>query len=93
MCIYMNYRALVPPPYFFQIIILYAPITSDKCHAWFHLYGLSQPEGVGVKATQKIKQNEKFLSTDTVGLELTTLRFIVRASTDWAGRDWWKLSF
>ena len=26
-------------------------------------------------------------------LEPTTPKFVVRASTDWASRDWWKLSF
>ena len=30
-----------PPPYFYSYLIyLCPPIFLDKCHAWFHLYGL-----------------------------------------------------
>ena len=43
------------------------------------------------KTNKQTKWKEKFLPT--VGLEAKTIRFVVRASTDWASRAWWKLSF
>ena len=60
---------------------LYAPITSDECHTWFHLFGLSWP-AMSWKLRSawiaKKRQNEKFLLT--VGLEPTTLRSIPASS-------------
>ena len=49
----------------------YASITSDECHAWFHLYGTSRP-GRNVSKATKFK-NEKFLpevGLDTHNLEI-----------------------
>ena len=38
---HINYR-FTTPQFFKNHLSLYAPITSDECHCWFHLYGLSQ---------------------------------------------------
>ena len=38
MSAYISYCYSTPP--FFFIFLLYAPITLDKCHAWFDLYEL-----------------------------------------------------
>ena len=49
---------------------LHVLITWDKCHAWFHLYGISRPAW---SAWKRNIQNEKFLST--VRLEPSILGF------------------
>ena len=36
---------------------LYASITSDECHAWFHLYGTSRPARSTSKATKYKMKN------------------------------------
>ena len=48
---------------------LYSPITSNKCHAWFHLYGLSRHARSAWKAEKKYKI-EKWLPI--VELELSS---------------------
>ena len=75
------YNVLVPPPYFFQMIILSMHL-SHRINVMHGLFGLRVARG------KWNIQNEKFLTT--VGLEPTTFRVVIRASTDWA---WWKLSF
>ena len=57
-------------------------ITSDECHAWFHLYGTSRPARSASKAT-KYKMTKVL---PTVGLEPTALKYVARCSTDWATR-------
>ena len=60
---------------------LYALITSYKYYAWLHLYGLSRPARSALKVK---KNNTKWKSLPTTGLEPITIRFLVKASTDWA---------
>ena len=67
---------VLPPPYFFKIIILYAPITSNECLAWFHSFGLSR--------TARQAKNETFLPT--MGFEPKTFRFVVGLATDWLAK-------
>ena len=53
---------------------LYAPFTSDECHAWFHLYGTSQPARRASKATN-IKKGKSLAhgGTQTHNLKICSL--------------------
>ena len=79
------YYELVPPPFFFQMIIFSMHLyTSNERHACFHLYGASRPARSASKATQsKIKiscpqwdstQQPWNLKSDALPFELTSLK-------------------
>ena len=56
---------------------LCAPITSDECHAWFHLYCLSRPAWHARKV-----ENTKWKTLPAVGLEPATFGFVVGCSSN-----------
>ena len=60
-------------------------LTSDECHAWLHLYGLSRP---ALSAWKVKKKKSKWKILPTSGLELIILKYVVRGSTEWSSLAW-----
>ena len=58
---------------------LYAPITSDECHAWLYLYGTSRPARSALKATKYKMEKNSHNRTPNHNLEI-----LARCSSDWA---------
>ena len=86
---YCELKYLVQPPVFFQMIIcsmhLLPPINV--------MLDFNFMDSVKLRRARGKRKNSKFKILANSGIRTTTLRFVVRTSTDWASRDWWKLFF